>query len=138
VPKRRYFAGTTPGTEKEKEQVTGQTSQERLFELIKGARYQEAIDLLPSVTDINALDPKSGYNALHMAAGRCSVALLEALWARPDLDETRLDAKNFPASELAWTIGGNEELSVQLMRRERDYALAHAEPLWRGPEYGTP
>lgn len=106
------------------------TPQEKLFGLIKDGRYQEAVELLPQVHDINVLDPASGLNALHMASARCSVILLEALWARPDLDEVRKDARGQLASQLMWHVAGEEEFAVRLMAREREYAKAHGIVLW--------
>lgn len=80
----------------------------RFLELIKERRYMEAIEIMPDVTDINAIDPASGAAAIHMAAGRRATILLTALWTRDDLDELRQDSKSRYPSEIAWHVGKDE------------------------------
>lgn len=135
--KRRHFAGGDP-SEKGKSRMSDATTPDAQFlSLIKERRYQEAIALMPAVTDINALDPESGAAALHMAAGRCATILLKALWARDDLDELRRDAQGRYASEVAWHVGDDEELSARLMEREHAYAKAHGLTAWPKPSVGN-
>ena len=132
--KRRHFAGGNP-SEKGDNKVTDRTEVDiRFLELIKERRYQDAISMMSEVTDINALDPESGAAAIHMAAGRRATILLNALWTRDDLNELRQDVLGRYPSEVAWLVGGDEELSAKLMEREHAFAKKHGLVAWPKPE----
>ncbi len=137
MTKRRHFAGGNPSEKGEARMSDATTPEAQFLSLIKGRRYQEAIALMPQVANINALDPDSGAAALHMAAGRCATILLRALWARGDLNELCQDAEGRYASEVAWHVGNDEELSARLMEREHAYAKAHGLTAWPKPWAGN-
>lgn len=133
MTKRRHFAGGDP-SEKGKTGMPDETLPELQFlELIKAQRYQDAIAMMPEVEDINAIDVASGAAAIHMAAGRRATILLKALWGRDDLNELRQDTMGRYPSEVAWDVGGDEELSALLMERENAYAKSHDLKAWPKP-----
>ena len=130
MSKRRHFAGGDP-SEKGKTGMPDETATEvRFLELIKARQYQDAIAMMPEVDDINAIDAVSGAAAIHMAAGRRATVLLHALWKRDDLNELRQDKMGRYPSEVAWDVGGDEELSALLMEREHAYAKSHGLTAW--------
>lgn len=138
MTKRRHFAGNYP-PEKEGARMQNTITPDvdtRFLELIKARRYQDAIEIMPDVNDINAIDPVSGAAAIHMAAGRQVMILLNALWTRDDLNELRQDSKGRYPSEVAWHVGKDEDLSAILMEREHAYAKKHGLVAWPKPSSG--
>lgn len=133
MSKRRHFAGSYPPEKDEKKMLDGTTTDTQFLALIKARRYPEAIEIMPEVADINALDPETGAAAIHMAAGRRSTLLLNALWKRDDLDELRRDTQGRYPSEVAWHVGGDEKLSEQIMEREHAFAKKHGLVAWPKP-----
>ncbi len=138
MSKRRHFAGNYPSGKGDKKMQDEITSDIRFLELIKERRYQEAIEIMPEVVDINAPDPETGAAPIHIAAGRRATILLSALWTRDDLDELRRDAQGRYPSEVAWHVGGDEQLSEKLMEREHAYAKAHGLVAWPKPDPAQP
>ncbi len=137
MSKRRHFAGGDP-SEKGKTGMSNETTPEvRFLELIKARQYQDAIAMMPEVEDINVLDAESGSAAIHMAAGRRSTVLLKALWTREDLNELCQDSLDRYPSEVAWDVGGDEELSTLLMEKENAYAKFHELTAWPKPGSGA-
>lgn len=136
MPKKRHFQRPMPPVRKGDDRPMSDDvppDSADLFRLLKAHRYAEAIELIPAVGDVNVVDPKTGFTALHWGAAHRVRGVLNALWQRDDLDELARDRQGQYASELAWQIATDEELGVELMQRERDYGARHDLDVWPKP-----
>lgn len=137
--KRKFFAGNPP--EKVKVMTsTGDVNETDLhfIKLIKDRKYAEAIDIIDQVKNINIRDQITQNTALHFAALRSVIGLVEELEKRADLDYLVRNGTGKYSSQLAWEVSGHEELGAQLMVKERDQGLRDNVQVWPKPELPEP
>jgi len=132
--KRKYFAGSPP--EKEKQVESGDTTVETdltFIRLVKERKYKEALDIIDQVQDINVIDQQTQATALHFAAHRSCIGLIDGLERREDLSYLVKDSKGRYPSELAWDVSGNEELGAKLIQKEKEQADRQGVQIWPKP-----
>ena len=104
------------------------------IKLVGDRKYQEAMDILGRVKDINIKDPKFGCNALHYCAARSALPFLKQLRGRDDLDYLAKDNEGRFASEIAWQLARNPELGQELQDLEKIAADKQGIKPWPKPE----
>ncbi len=130
--KRKFFAGAPP--EKGTPVPDAIADADLAFiDRVRQRRYQEALGLIAQVRDINVVDPQTGATALHYAAHRSCMVLIEALAQRADLNYLVRDRDGRLPSELAWELSGNASLGARLIAQEQAQATRDGVQLWPKP-----
>lgn len=127
--KRRFFAGSPQKVGSMTQDVTNDVDL-KFVQLVKERHYQEALNMLEQVENINTLDPHLQATALHLAAARSAENFIDQLCRRPDIDYLVKDKDNRLASEIAWHVAENEELGAKLMHKEKNFAEISGQPAW--------
>lgn len=101
---------------------TDSMADQNFIRLVKERQYQQALDIIDDVKNINVVDKETGATALHLAASRSVVEFIAHLEKRDDLDYLVRDGKGRFPSDMAWAVAHNEELGIELMQKEKQQA----------------
>jgi len=100
-----------------------------LFRAARDADEAEVRRLLASPdTNINAVDPETGYTALHIAAARSARAIVRLLVATRGCDFAIKDRQGRTAATLAYVLGEDPALCRFLLGKQYPVAATGAAP----------
>lgn len=129
--KRKYFAGAPQKKGKQLQSTEAASETDLIFiRLVRERKYKEALAIIDQVEDINVVDQQTQATALHFAAYRSCVALIDALEKRSDLNYLAQDKKGRYPSQLAWEEAGHEELGAKLIHKEAEQARREGIKAW--------
>ena len=131
--KRRFFVGSPQKAKGMANISDDETIDLEFLYLVKNREYKKALSIINDVKDINAVDPEIKATALHISSARCAKSFIMRLSERKDLDYLKRDGNDKYASELAFEIGGEEDLGIFLLQKENDQAKLQGKTIWPKP-----
>jgi len=124
---RHFFPPIETGeNEKETEMVQGNEIDidYTFIMLVRGRKYDEAIELMPKVKNINVQSKNSGATALHLAVARNIRTFIDCLEEREDLNYCVKTFEGLFPSDMA-AIEKNWQLADEFRNKESDHAREH-------------